>query len=80
MKSTFGSNECQVVCINSSQDGLVEHQDNPWAAYVCYFQVFLFIFTYFERFYYVVHNLWLELLDKISKIKAIVLCTSLTEI
>ncbi|XP_050243779.1 uncharacterized protein LOC126692278 isoform X1 [Quercus robur] len=33
MKSTFGSNECQLLCINSSHDGPVEHQDNPWAPY-----------------------------------------------
>lgn len=33
MRSTFGSNDCQLLCINSSQDGLVEHEDNPWAPY-----------------------------------------------
>lgn len=32
MRSTFGS-DCQLLCINSSQDGLVEHQDNPWVLY-----------------------------------------------
>ncbi|XP_015900436.3 uncharacterized protein LOC107433641 isoform X1 [Ziziphus jujuba] len=32
MRSTFGS-DCQLLCINSSQDGVVEHQVNPWAVY-----------------------------------------------
>ncbi|XP_059646575.1 uncharacterized protein LOC132293217 [Cornus florida] len=31
MKSTFGSSDCRLLCINSSLDGLVEHQENPWA-------------------------------------------------
>ncbi|KAH7554180.1 hypothetical protein JRO89_XS12G0127000 [Xanthoceras sorbifolium] len=31
MRSTFGPNECHLLCINSSQDGQIEHQDNPWA-------------------------------------------------
>ncbi|GMP98560.1 hypothetical protein CsSME_00046396 [Camellia sinensis var. sinensis] len=31
MRSTFGSNDCGLLCVNSSQDGLVEHQENPWA-------------------------------------------------
>ena len=35
MRSTFGS-DCQLLCINSSHDGQVEHQDNPWAPYVSY--------------------------------------------
>ncbi|KAA8518448.1 hypothetical protein F0562_015922 [Nyssa sinensis] len=30
MRSTFGSNDCRLLCINSSEDGLVEHQENPW--------------------------------------------------
>lgn len=34
MKSTFGSNDCRLLYLNSSQDGLVEHEDNPWAPYV----------------------------------------------
>lgn len=34
MKSTFGPNDCHLLCINSSQDGEMEHQDNPWASYV----------------------------------------------
>ncbi|KAI7991474.1 Trafficking protein particle complex subunit 8 [Camellia lanceoleosa] len=33
MRSTFGSNDCGLLCVNSSQDGLVEHQENPWALY-----------------------------------------------
>ncbi|BFG38453.1 hypothetical protein CerSpe_247270 [Prunus speciosa] len=32
MRSTFGS-DCQLLCINSSQDGVVEHQDYPWVLY-----------------------------------------------
>ncbi|KMT11297.1 hypothetical protein BVRB_5g109810 isoform A [Beta vulgaris subsp. vulgaris] len=31
MKNTFGSNECQLLCINSTQDGSVENQVNPWS-------------------------------------------------
>ncbi|XP_073148727.1 uncharacterized protein [Henckelia pumila] len=33
MRSTFGVNDCRLVCINSSPDGLEEHQENPWAYY-----------------------------------------------
>ncbi|KAL6988128.1 hypothetical protein U1Q18_013875 [Sarracenia purpurea var. burkii] len=33
MRNTFGSNDCGLLCINSSQDELVEHQENPWALY-----------------------------------------------
>ncbi|KAM0943615.1 putative tetratricopeptide-like helical domain superfamily, TRAPP III complex, Trs85 [Dioscorea sansibarensis] len=33
MRGTFGSNDCKLLCINSSQDGLVEWQNNPWAPY-----------------------------------------------
>ncbi|XAR64788.1 hypothetical protein NMG60_11008624 [Bertholletia excelsa] len=33
MKSTFGSNECGLLCINSSQDGLEGNHENPWALY-----------------------------------------------
>ncbi|XP_012074301.1 trafficking protein particle complex subunit 8 isoform X2 [Jatropha curcas] len=32
MKNTFGSNDCHVLCINSSQDGPIEHQENLWAS------------------------------------------------
>ncbi|CAI9097588.1 OLC1v1034055C1 [Oldenlandia corymbosa var. corymbosa] len=31
MKSSFGANNCHLLCINSSQEGSVEHQENPWA-------------------------------------------------
>lgn len=33
MRSTFGSNDCRLLCINSSQDGLVDHEPNPWDPY-----------------------------------------------
>ncbi|GLT94814.1 hypothetical protein SLE2022_125350 [Rubroshorea leprosula] len=33
MRSTFGPNDCQLLCINSSQDGPIEHQENPWAPF-----------------------------------------------
>ncbi|CAN1277707.1 Trafficking protein particle complex subunit 8 [Linum perenne] len=33
MKSTFGTKDCHLLCINSSQDSETEHQDNPWASY-----------------------------------------------
>lgn len=33
MRSTFGSNDCQLLCINSSHDGFVERQDDPWCLY-----------------------------------------------
>ncbi|KAJ6303913.1 hypothetical protein OIU77_017731 [Salix suchowensis] len=33
MKNTFGFNGCHLLCINSSQDEQIEHQDNPWAPY-----------------------------------------------
>ncbi|KAJ0088800.1 hypothetical protein Patl1_32731 [Pistacia atlantica] len=33
MRSTFGPNDCHLLCINSSHDGKIEHQDNPWASY-----------------------------------------------
>ncbi|KAM6571414.1 hypothetical protein CsatA_015494 [Cannabis sativa] len=32
MRSTFGS-DCQLLCINSSEGGVVEHDDNPWVPY-----------------------------------------------
>ncbi|XP_058003343.1 uncharacterized protein LOC110666076 isoform X2 [Hevea brasiliensis] len=31
MKNTFGTNDCHMLCINSSQDGQIEHQDSLWA-------------------------------------------------
>lgn len=33
MRSTFGANHCQLLCINSSEDGAVEHHENPWVSY-----------------------------------------------
>nr|GEV78526.1 trafficking protein particle complex subunit 8 isoform X1 [Tanacetum cinerariifolium] len=30
MRSTFGSNDCRLLCINSSEDGSVDHEPNPW--------------------------------------------------
>ncbi|KAK6147266.1 hypothetical protein DH2020_018178 [Rehmannia glutinosa] len=33
MRSTFGANDCRLLCINSSADGMEEHQENPWASY-----------------------------------------------
>lgn len=33
MRSTFGSNDCHLLCINSSADGMEEHQQNPWVSY-----------------------------------------------
>lgn len=34
MRSTFGNNECNLLCTNSSKEGNVEHQANPWASFV----------------------------------------------
>ncbi|KAI3823375.1 hypothetical protein L1987_04810 [Smallanthus sonchifolius] len=33
MRNTFGSNDCRLLCINSSQDRLADHEPNPWAPY-----------------------------------------------
>lgn len=33
MKSTFGSNDCQLLCINSLQDRSVEIEDDPWSSW-----------------------------------------------
>lgn len=33
MRSTFGSNDCQLLCINSSHDGHIERQDDPWGLF-----------------------------------------------
>ncbi|XP_071710414.1 uncharacterized protein [Rutidosis leptorrhynchoides] len=33
MRNTFGSSDCRLLCINSSQDGLVDHEPNPWDHY-----------------------------------------------
>ncbi|RDX88744.1 Trafficking protein particle complex subunit 8, partial [Mucuna pruriens] len=34
MRSTFGTSDCSLLCINSSLDAPVKHQDNPWASYI----------------------------------------------
>jgi hypothetical protein len=34
MRSQFGNNECNLLCTNSSKEGNVEHQANPWASFV----------------------------------------------
>ncbi|KAK3004340.1 hypothetical protein RJ639_018256 [Escallonia herrerae] len=33
MRGTFGLNACRLLCLNSSQDGLADHQENLWAHY-----------------------------------------------
>ncbi|KAG8479809.1 hypothetical protein CXB51_029576 [Gossypium anomalum] len=33
MRNAFGQNDCQIICFNSSQDGKIHHQDNPWASF-----------------------------------------------
>ncbi|GAA0142138.1 hypothetical protein LIER_03102 [Lithospermum erythrorhizon] len=33
MKSTFGPTDCQLLCINSSEDGFPQSQDNPWGSH-----------------------------------------------
>lgn len=33
MRSTFGLHDCRLLCINSSQDGLLDHQENLWAPF-----------------------------------------------
>lgn len=33
MRSTFGVNDCRLICVNSSADGFGEHQENLWAYY-----------------------------------------------
>lgn len=32
MRTTFGANSCCLLCINSSEDGSIKHQENPWAS------------------------------------------------
>ncbi|KAJ8754464.1 hypothetical protein K2173_005625 [Erythroxylum novogranatense] len=34
MRNTFGSNDCKLLCINSSREGQMEHQDSPWSLYI----------------------------------------------
>jgi hypothetical protein len=46
MRSMFGSNDCQLLCINSSPHGVIERLENPWAPYVSYFtEVICFVVT-----------------------------------
>ncbi|KAK9072718.1 hypothetical protein SSX86_009153 [Deinandra increscens subsp. villosa] len=33
MRNTFGSNDCRLLCINSSQDQLIDREPNPWDPY-----------------------------------------------
>ncbi|KAL0887791.1 hypothetical protein Bca101_011774 [Brassica carinata] len=33
MRSTYGHNECNLLCTNSSKEGNIEHQANPWASF-----------------------------------------------
>ncbi|KAG6433884.1 hypothetical protein SASPL_105503 [Salvia splendens] len=33
MRSTFGANDCHLLCINSSINGREEHKQNPWASH-----------------------------------------------
>ncbi|KAL1105101.1 hypothetical protein V6Z11_D04G111100 [Gossypium hirsutum] len=33
MRSTFGPNDCQLLCINFSQDGQTRHKDTPWSTF-----------------------------------------------
>lgn len=45
MRSTFGPNDCQLLCVDSSEDGRIDRQDNPWASHVSYSckdQIFFF--------------------------------------
>ncbi|KAL5135550.1 Trafficking protein particle complex subunit 8 [Glycine soja] len=34
IRSTFGASDCSLLCINSSLDAPIKHQDNPWASYI----------------------------------------------
>lgn len=43
MRSTFGSNDCQLLCINSSHDGLIERQDDPWALFVSHLRFYIYL-------------------------------------
>ncbi|KAF6144793.1 hypothetical protein GIB67_016867 [Kingdonia uniflora] len=37
MRTTFGSSECRLLCVNSAQDGgLTDRQENPWIPYENY--------------------------------------------
>ncbi|XP_027176053.1 trafficking protein particle complex subunit 8 [Coffea eugenioides] len=32
MRTTFGANSSCLLCVNSSEDGLIKHQENPWVS------------------------------------------------
>ena len=34
MRTTFGANSSCLLCVNSSEDGLIKHQENPWVSCV----------------------------------------------
>ncbi|KAE9621728.1 hypothetical protein Lal_00032713 [Lupinus albus] len=34
MRSTFGTSNCFLLCINSSPDAPIKHEENPWASYI----------------------------------------------
>ncbi|KAI3489004.1 hypothetical protein L1887_46871 [Cichorium endivia] len=34
MRNTCGANDCRLLCINSSQDGPLDHEPNPWEFYM----------------------------------------------
>ncbi|KAL2345307.1 hypothetical protein Fmac_006592 [Flemingia macrophylla] len=34
MRNAFGTIDCSLLCINSSLDAPIKHQDNPWALYI----------------------------------------------
>lgn len=36
MRSTFGTSDCSLLCINSSTDA-IKHDENPWALFVSFF-------------------------------------------
>ncbi|XP_051131915.1 uncharacterized protein LOC127251976 isoform X2 [Andrographis paniculata] len=33
MRNKYGANDCHLLCINSSDGGMNEHHENPWASY-----------------------------------------------
>ena len=43
MKNTFGSNDCQLLCINSSEDVSAEGEANPWVSFVSVFVAVCFL-------------------------------------
>ncbi|XP_019455479.1 PREDICTED: trafficking protein particle complex subunit 8-like isoform X1 [Lupinus angustifolius] len=34
MRSAFGTSNCLLLCINSSPDAPIKHEENPWASYI----------------------------------------------